>query len=1348
MSANENIKQVDNEVRGCRGTGTKGDGTSVIPPSFLYGVKISPQFGDITEVERTIKEVSEMGAKDAIIEIVWSLIETPQNDNYTWSRWDSIMSYAKTYGINVWAQVTYTPNWSNALGPGYPPKNPQDYADFVSVVMSRYKDQIKGVEIWNEPNLKHFWEGSVAQYVEMLNLAYDAVKSVEEDIVVISGGLSSDNADWIDTFLSSNPKPKFDWFGYHPYAKYYSPAESSISQYHGIPNLKNVKAKLESCRFNNNPILITEFGYSATTAPAGGKVPSWEQVGIYVPESFAVAQTMNYTKGLFYFHYRGSAVTDYGLVDTNWNNRTGYYAYSNMMKILPHYIFEKQISGTVDQSGAWVLKFKSVSNENSKLWFMFSPYINNNVVEPQEINVNIGNISGVLTNLTGTQEIVYPDENGNIKINVTSSPYYLEAKEELPPLYFTYSIHVEPPPGTGPGINSTTFNIIRNTINEIASTLDKHSAKGTFLIIPEVARTAKEYEGATNNTFLNLTSRGHEIGLHTHWSAEFNESNVYALKEIGIEAKTWGGKASEGTDVNGAHKLAEKAGFEISFVNVGLTGLVGDVGDPDNTPENYNKTHNHMIPWRPNYPEDKFEENNPYGKIIHIDHVGPDWMNYDKVHIADNNSFKNLSGYFEAALGIVHPGKVNTWGFVTHPNEYLQDWNGNEYKYATGLVNSSRIKALDNFLSEVDPYVKEGKVIYATAREVAKIYEEQEINPIYINYIMHFDPVPTTAGGNIEKSKWERFSRETMAWLAGYFDALEKNVGKDFAPKVTFELAGDHAEWYNEDQIGLTIMENFYKKNHAFGVHFHVNYKAGPHYWPTAPESMSWTEITEDHVNEVDALLSKVINSTDPSALRNVNHILTGQKVDYAWGLSKGFDTRTGGLYTELLNLFFDHDPYNPYRIGTDETAWGLSEVPDGEWVITPIPTTLGMIHEHGGAIPPDVDPNYTVGQKWVWQDTSVPAMKRKFLALYLEWRENEKRGNKKIWVFGWHHHPHQLVGEDNAYGNASFFRDELKEMVNWLNENFIGKVARYASTEESRQKFIDWEKENPGKSSFNYPVKTRDWDVYPYLLKGLANELMYSHYDKEIMGFGDVKVHKLLRTEGRNWTFSRDGEIVSSAPTEEIYLIWSENGEKIIDFSSIVRGQLKCFDGYEVDKYTIQSSTKLQINETPIVCIPTFVTLPDLSISKTEIIFSNPSPIEGEKVYINATIHIVDLTVSANITVKLLVDNILQSTRNITITSGLNNVVVSFLLTAVKGTHNISIKVDAADIVKELNETNNIATKSIMVGEKPSLPKRGEEGISKEFPWFYTGAGLVIIIAVIAALIIFLRKKKTRDSQ
>lgn len=394
------------------------------PGPFVYGIKIE-SFGDLNDIQRFIQEISQLGVKDVTMNFVWALVET-QNNTYDWSRYDQIMSWVKQYGINMWANSFGTPGWANNnRGWITPPSNPQEYADFVKDVVSRYSTQIKGFEIWNEPNLPGFWKGTPEQYAQMLNLAYDAIKSVNPNLPVISGGLASDNAGWMDRFLNSNPK--FDWFGWHPYARYYSPAESSISDYHGILNLKNVKAKLESYGFDDVPILITEFGYSASDDLAGGNVPSWERVGAYLPESFALAQSYDYVKGLFWFHYRGYTGTDYGLVDGNWNKRPGWHAYETMMKILPNYTFETKISGNVDNSGTWLLRFKKENAPSSKMWFMFAPYINNAVVEPQRITINIGSASsGILTDLMGTENRVYPDASGNFELDVRGTPYYLE----------------------------------------------------------------------------------------------------------------------------------------------------------------------------------------------------------------------------------------------------------------------------------------------------------------------------------------------------------------------------------------------------------------------------------------------------------------------------------------------------------------------------------------------------------------------------------------------------------------------------------------------------------------------------------------------------------------------------------------------------------------------------------------------------------------------------------------------------------------------------------------------------------------------------------------------------------
>ena len=132
---------------------------------------------------------------------------------------------------------------------------------------------------------------------------------------------------------------------------------------------------------------------------------------------------------------------------------------------------------------------------------------------------------------------------------------------------------------------------------------------------------------------------------------------------------------------------------------------------------------------------------------------------------------------------------------------------------------------------------------------------------------------------------------------------------------------------------------------------------------------------------------------------------------------------------------------------------------------------------------------------------------------------------------------------------------------------------------------FFKWEKRFPNNSSFNYPTKERDWNSYPYKLKGLAKELMYSHYEREVSDYVDngVYAYELIKTDGRNWTY-KDGKIVSNGPTRKVFLLWSDKDSLTIDFSPYIRGEMNCVNGL-TGETTIQGSHNLSVSEIPIIC-------------------------------------------------------------------------------------------------------------------------------------------------------------------
>ena len=74
----------------------------------------------------------------------------------------------------------------------YPPRNYQEWAEYVATVVSRYKDDIHYWEVWNEPDLAEFWNGTPAQYAALLALTYATIKQIDPTATVVVGG--QDNA--------------------------------------------------------------------------------------------------------------------------------------------------------------------------------------------------------------------------------------------------------------------------------------------------------------------------------------------------------------------------------------------------------------------------------------------------------------------------------------------------------------------------------------------------------------------------------------------------------------------------------------------------------------------------------------------------------------------------------------------------------------------------------------------------------------------------------------------------------------------------------------------------------------------------------------------------------------------------------------------------------------------------------------------------------------------------------------------------------------------------------------------------------------------------------------------------
>jgi hypothetical protein len=126
---------------------------------------------------------------------------------------DNAVRDARAHGLQVMLTANGAPPW--AEGPGRPADavpgswrpNPADFGDFVKALAQRYSGSFsppgqpalpaaQALEVWNEPNtsgaITPTFEGKTDTaaniYRDLLNSAYDAVKSVNPGMLVVTGG--------------------------------------------------------------------------------------------------------------------------------------------------------------------------------------------------------------------------------------------------------------------------------------------------------------------------------------------------------------------------------------------------------------------------------------------------------------------------------------------------------------------------------------------------------------------------------------------------------------------------------------------------------------------------------------------------------------------------------------------------------------------------------------------------------------------------------------------------------------------------------------------------------------------------------------------------------------------------------------------------------------------------------------------------------------------------------------------------------------------------------------------------------------------------------------------------------
>ncbi|HLY28506.1 MAG TPA: hypothetical protein VKQ72_19320 [Aggregatilineales bacterium] len=172
-------------------------------PSLSYGIQAFLWWNGTTR-ERDLEHIRQLRFNYVKQIFGWNDVRASKDVPYDWSRADLIVAEAKYRGIKVIARLGQAPYWAvrpSSSDPTEPPYDEQAFGEYCHDIATRYKGQIAGYQVWNEPNLSREWGGrppNPAAYVKFLAPCYQAIKAADPDAVVISAPLAPTGTDAAD----------------------------------------------------------------------------------------------------------------------------------------------------------------------------------------------------------------------------------------------------------------------------------------------------------------------------------------------------------------------------------------------------------------------------------------------------------------------------------------------------------------------------------------------------------------------------------------------------------------------------------------------------------------------------------------------------------------------------------------------------------------------------------------------------------------------------------------------------------------------------------------------------------------------------------------------------------------------------------------------------------------------------------------------------------------------------------------------------------------------------------------------------------------------------------------------